>query len=58
MWCFLNETGDDGIFRHAVAVLPKVRELDDSRVCLLNSGRFDRQWETIGSLSNPGMRTI
>ena len=57
MWCFLNETGDDGIFRHAVAVLPKVRELDDSRVCLLNSGRFDRQWETIGSLSNPGMRT-
>jgi hypothetical protein len=57
MWCFLNETPDGPIFRHAVAVLPKVRELDDSRVCLLNSGRFDGQWETIGGLSNPGMRT-
>jgi hypothetical protein len=56
MWCFLNETPDGPIFRHAVAVLPKVRELDDSRVCLLNSGRFDGQWETIGGLSNPGMR--
>ena len=41
MWGLLNETGDGPVFRHAVATLPWVRTLDDSRVVMLNSGRFD-----------------
>jgi hypothetical protein len=41
MWGLLNETSDGAVFRHAVSVLPEVRKLDDSRVVLLNSGRFD-----------------
>ena len=41
MWGLLNETPDGAVFRHAVSVLPEVRKLDDSRVVLLNSGRFD-----------------
>ena len=41
MWGLLNETGDGPVFRHAVAQLPLVRRLDDSRVVLLGSGRFD-----------------
>lgn len=55
-WYFLNEHGDDPQFRHAAEVLPKVRELDDTRVCLLNSGRWDGRKE-FGSASNPGSRT-
>jgi hypothetical protein len=42
MWGLLNETSDGAVFRHAVRVLPEVRKLDDSRLVLLNSGRFDR----------------
>jgi hypothetical protein len=41
MWGLLNETGDGPVFRHAVAQLPMVRRLDDSRIVLLGSGRFD-----------------
>ena len=41
MWGLLNETGDGAVFRHAVAALPLVRRLDDSRVVMLGSGRFD-----------------
>jgi len=41
IWGLLNETSDGPVFRHAVAVLPRVRELDDTRLVLLNSGRFD-----------------
>lgn len=41
MWGLLNETSDGAVFRHAVSVLPEVRKLDDSRVVMLNSGRFD-----------------
>jgi hypothetical protein len=63
MWYFLNETRDGPVFRRAVAVLPKVRTLDSSRVCLLNSGRWDYNRggnpinKKIGSLSNPGSNT-
>jgi hypothetical protein len=56
MWYFLNETGDGPVFRRAVEALPKVRAMDAQRVCLLNSGRWDRQDKTIGSLSNPGSK--
>ena len=41
MWGLLNETSDGAVFRHAVSVLPQVRKLDDTRVVMLNSGRFD-----------------
>lgn len=41
MWGLLNETKLGPVFQHAVAQLPLVRRLDDSRVVLLGSGRFD-----------------
>ena len=53
MWGLLNETIDGPVFRHAVNSLPLVRSLDDSRMVMLSSGRFDRQL-SIGSVSNPG----
>ena len=56
LWSFLNETPDGPVFRHAVDALAKVRDLDDSRVCMLNSGRFDKD-PSIGSLSRPGSKT-
>ena len=52
IWGLLNETPDGPVFRHAVSLLPEVRQLDDSRLVMLNSGRFDQT--AIGSLSNPG----
>ncbi len=56
MWGLLNETPDGPVFRHAVALLPKLRTLDDSRMVMLNSGR----WDSGGSVAgievwrNPG----
>ena len=41
MWGLLNETSDGPVFRHAVGMLPLVRSLDDTRLVMLNSGRFD-----------------
>jgi len=43
IWGLLNETNDGPVFRHAVAALPRVRELDDSRIVMLNSGRWDQR---------------
>ena len=53
IWGMLNETGDTPVFREGVSALPLLRSLDDSRLALLSSGRFDREI-SIGSLSNPG----
>jgi hypothetical protein len=53
MWGLLNETREGPVFQHAVTFLPKVRELDPTRLVLLNSGRFDQEF-AIGSASNPG----
>ena len=53
MWGMLNETEDGPVFREAVAALSLVRSLDDNRLVLLGSGRWDKQ-PSIGSLSNPG----
>ena len=53
LWGLLNETSDGPVFRHAVASLPLVRALDDSRAILLSSGRWDGQL-AIGSVCNPG----
>jgi hypothetical protein len=53
-WGILNETGAvDPAFRLGVESLPLVRHLDASRMCILNSGRFDGDY-SIGSVSNPG----
>ena len=41
LWGLLNETPDGPIFRHAIGVLPALRQLDDSRLVMLNSGRWD-----------------
>jgi hypothetical protein len=41
IWGLLNETSDGPVFRHAVAFLPKLRKLDDTRMVMLNAGRFD-----------------
>jgi hypothetical protein len=48
MWGLLNETPAGNVFNQAVASLPLVRSLDDSRIVLLGSGRFD----TIGNYLN------
>ena len=51
-WSLLNEVADGPLFRYAAGSLQSIRELDGSRMVLLNSGRFDGD-ETIGSVSNP-----
>jgi hypothetical protein len=55
MWSLLNEVKDGRLFRHAVTSLPRVRDLDESRIILVGSGRFDND-SHVGSLSNPGSR--
>jgi beta-galactosidase/beta-glucuronidase len=53
IWGMLNETKDGPVFREAVSALPLVRSLDETRLVLLSSGRFDGHLD-IGSVSNPG----
>ncbi len=53
IWGLLNEEHDGPVFRHAVESLALVRYLDDTRLVLLQSGRWDGRFE-IGSVSNPG----
>jgi len=56
IWGLLNETFDGPVFRHAVALLPRLRLMDQSRMVLLGSGRWDGQYN-IGSMSNPKSQT-
>lgn len=56
VWGLLNETFDGPVFRHAVGYLQRLRELDDTRLVLLSSGRWDGDI-AIGSVSNPGELT-
>ena len=56
IWGLLNETYDGAVFRHAVGYLPRLRELDDTRLVLLSSGRWDGDL-AVGSVSNPGEAT-
>ncbi len=49
-WGLLNETGDGSVFRHAVASLPLFRRLDDSRMVMLGSGRFDAPGNAMNGL--------
>ena len=53
IWGLLNETENGPVFRQAVAYLPKLRQLDPTRLVLLSSGRWDGD-PSIGSVSNPG----
>ena len=53
IWGMLNEMPDGPVFRHAIEASKLVRSLDDTRLLILNSGRFDYQFN-IGSLCNPG----
>lgn len=41
MWGLLNETGAGPVFDHALASLPLMRRLDDTRLIMLGSGRSD-----------------
>ncbi len=41
MWGLLNESRNWPAFQHAVQMLPLVRSLDDTRIVMLNSGRYD-----------------
>ena len=43
IWGLLNETPDGPVFRHAAGLLPALRALDDTRMVMLNSGRWDDQ---------------
>jgi hypothetical protein len=55
IWGLINEMADGPAFRCAVAYLPKLRELDPTRLVLLASGRWDAD-PKIGSVANPGSR--
>jgi hypothetical protein len=56
IWGLLNETREGAVFRRAVTALATVRELDESRLVLLSSGRWDADL-SIGSVANPGEHT-
>ena len=41
IWGLLNETPEGPVFRRAVGLLEELRALDDTRLVMLNSGRWD-----------------
>ncbi len=49
----MNEMANGPLVQHATASLGLLRSLDDSRLVLLQSGRWDGQYN-VGSVSNPG----
>jgi hypothetical protein len=51
MWGLLNEASNTPGFHLAVKSLPLVRTFDNTRVVMLNSGRFDGVGSGIGSVS-------
>ena len=52
IWGLLNETRDNAVFRHAMDYLTHLRELDPSRLVILNSSRYDFDLR-IASASSP-----
>ncbi len=52
LWGLLNETPKGPVVDQAVAALPLVRRLDDTRIVLLSSGNWDGSENTI---ANPGV---
>ena len=49
----VNEMGNGALARHSVGSLGLLRSLDDSRLVLQQSGRWDGQYN-VGSVCNPG----
>jgi hypothetical protein len=56
MWGLLNETHAGEMYNRAKAWLPSLRAVDDTRLILLSSGRWDGDFRT-ASASNPGSAT-
>ncbi len=56
MWGLLNETHAGEMYDRAKAWLPSLRAVDDTRLVLLSSGRWDNDFRT-ASASNPGSPT-
>ncbi len=56
MWGLLNETGVQGVYQRAKAWLPSLRAIDDTRLVMLSSGRFDEDYKTV-SANNHGSST-
>jgi hypothetical protein len=56
MWGLLNETSSLAAFSRAKAWLPELRSIDDTRLVMLSSGRWDEDFKT-ASASNPGSST-
>jgi hypothetical protein len=56
IWGLLNETQAGRFYDAAKAWLPSLRAIDQSRLVLLSSGRWDNDTKT-GSASNPGSTT-
>lgn len=50
IWGLLNETPDGAVFRHAAGLLPELRKLDDSRMVMINSGRWDSAGQGLAGL--------
>ncbi len=53
IWGLLNETFAGQAHEAAKAYLPRLRQFDDTRVVILSSGKFVRDFET-GCFANPG----
>lgn len=53
MWGILNETHAGPVYDQGVAALSVLREVDDTRVAMLNSGNFEGSGK---SFANPGIR--
>ena len=51
-WGLLNETFESSISKTAIAFLPLLRKIDKSRLVVLSSGRWEKDF-TVGSVSNP-----
>ena len=57
IWGLLNEMNPErAVTPHAVEFLPKLREMDETRLVMLNSGRWDK-YLNIASASNPYSHT-
>ncbi|HBP37254.1 MAG TPA: hypothetical protein DD640_00620 [Clostridiales bacterium] len=55
IWGLINETHCPKLHQCAVESLGLIRDLDETRMVLLSSGRWDMD-PSVGSLSNPGSR--
>ena len=56
IWGLLNETPPGDTYNAAKGWLPSLRAVDETRLVLLSSGRWDADLKT-GSASNPGSRS-